>query len=107
MPKIPVCLICGKDLPFITFGSGEIPPLCGEKYDQIDGGGNVEISFHYGSSFDLCLGAPWHPTPVKAYICDGCFDTVKDRTNYEEIPKADPNSCIVIDEILPLDEENL
>lgn len=60
-----MCLTCGKELKFA--------PEVGEKYDQVDDGGNVEIRFHFGSVHDMCFGFNGNEKPAEAYICDDCF----------------------------------
>ena len=74
----PVCLICGKDIKFLTWAdSDETGKETGREYDQVEDAGNVEITFHYGSRHDMCFGAPaplGHTEPYRAYICDDCFD---------------------------------
>ena len=72
----PVCLICGKDIKFLSLWGGS--EETSRKNDQVDDAGNVEIRFHYGSRHDMCFGGPppiGHTKPYEAYICDDCFET--------------------------------
>lgn len=72
----PICLICGNKIPWLD----DLNEAEGEKYDQLDGGGNVTIAFYYGSRHDMGIDITGGD-PFRGYICDDCFDKVKDRLN--------------------------
>lgn len=63
--KKPACFICNKELKFLS-----------EEHDQINNGGNVQISCHYGSRHDMEIGIS-NNKPFNTYICDDCFDKLK------------------------------
>lgn len=53
------CLKCEKDIQPLMVGE---PP---QDYGMIDGGGEMEVSFGYGSRHDT--------DTAKAFVCDDCF----------------------------------
>lgn len=86
----PVCLICGKAIDFVGWDNDAGDEFDGEKYDQVNKAGNVEIRFYYGSRHDMCFGAPaplGHTGPYRAYICDDCFEKeeIQQRLKKDEL----------------------
>jgi hypothetical protein len=73
------CLKCEKELKFLENSSS-----------NIDDGGDLNVSFHYGSRHDMCLGFSGRKMihkdgedrrarllscdHIQAYICDDCFE---------------------------------
>jgi hypothetical protein len=85
IPPVPLqkgktmkCLKCERELKILEPTSS-----------NIDDGGDMEVTFHYGSRHDMCLGFSGRKTMhsgdsrlgkllscdvVRAYICDDCFE---------------------------------
>ncbi len=71
------CLKCEKEIVFMHDMPG-----------NPDDAGEMDVSFHYGSRHDMCLGfggRKMRPAPtlrdkllncdvIRAYVCDNCFD---------------------------------
>lgn len=57
---MPQCLICRKELKYISIGSYD-----GKEYNHIESGGAVIIYCFYGSEFDT--------EQYESHICDDCI----------------------------------
>lgn len=85
------CLKCEKSL--------ETLPNC----SNVDGGGDMDVTFHYGSKHDMCIGFGGYRALsdirreqllacdlIKAYICDECFDKHSELFEGFKITKPRP-----------------